>query len=130
MEKKIKSVQKNIFKALNQLKGAIRKIRAGNKITTKDGIEIEFDRNIVPHGVVLISELVPFGNWDKVVFETIKLIKDSKSMIHILDLRELTVLVSFSRDENVFDYNLMERWNGFIQVRDVFIRMRPESNKE
>ncbi len=107
------------------MRGAIRGIREGNKVTSNAGVELRFNRSFVPHAIVLVSELFPFGAWDDVVSHAVALARDWGVFVHILDLRELAALVHYSKDKYVLDYNLMQRFEHFIRTQTVFIRVQP-----
>jgi hypothetical protein len=121
-ERRVKNLQKQVRTGIKQLKGAVRAIRAGKKITTNVGTKIELDREIVPHAVVVVSELLHFGNWNEIVVDIIDTAKESNILIHVLDLRELTLLVAASRESNLFDYQLMERFKHFVSFKSIHLR--------
>lgn len=79
--------------------------------------------------VVLVSELLPFGNWDEVVLKCINFSKDNKIPVQVLDLQELTTLVRVSKNSEDFDYYLVERWRKFFEKRYFNIRVKPVINK-
>ena len=124
-QRRVDNVQKQVKKALGQLKGAIRGIREGNKVATKTGTELHFDRSLIPHAVVLVSELLPLGDWDEITTQTTALARDSNMLVHILDLRELGTLRRLSRDKYAFDHLLVQRFRHFLQQRSVLIRVQP-----
>ncbi len=124
-KRRVKNLHKQIKKALGQLSGAVRSLRDGNEVITGSGTKINFDRSILPHMIIVVSELLPFGDWSDIVSEAIGLVRKSNVMVHILDLRELTLLVAVSENADAFDYNLMKRFRHFIQCKSVFIRSLP-----
>jgi hypothetical protein len=127
-QRRVNNVQNQVKKGLSQLKGATRSIREGNKVSTNVGTELCFDRSLIPHAIVLVSELLPFGDWDEIVLQTIALARDSGMFIHILDLRELGTLRRLSKDKYVFDHLLVQRFKHFLQERTVFIRVQPSDD--
>jgi hypothetical protein len=70
-ERRVKNLQKQVRTGIRQLKGAVRMIRSGKRITTNSGVEIKINREIVPHAVVPVSALLHFGNWDEIVADII-----------------------------------------------------------
>ncbi|MGG6268552.1 hypothetical protein ACQ4M3_29340 [Leptolyngbya sp. AN03gr2] len=123
-ERRAKNIESQIEKALRQLRGAIKTVRSGQKIVTKSGVELNFNREIVPHGVVVISEMFPFINWDEITICLMKTALESNSMIHILDLQELRTLIGCSSSFNHFDYYLMTRLETVIDRKSAFIRTK------
>jgi hypothetical protein len=121
-KRRVKNLQKQVRTGIRQLKGAVRMIRSGKKITTNSGAEIKLNREIVPHAVVPVSELLHFGNWDEIVADILNAAKDLNMLIHVLDLRELTLLVASSREANLFDYQLMERFKNFVSFNSIHLR--------
>ena len=99
----------------------------GYKITSQARSEIVFDREILPHAIVMVSELIPFGDWDDLVIETMEKAIMHNMMIHILDLQELATIARFSKDVNQFDYYLVQRFKHFVEKRTFFIRTVPAS---
>lgn len=56
---------------------------------SKFGIELDFDRAIVPHGIIVMSEMLPAVNWTEMLQSLVEAALESSSMLHITDLREL-----------------------------------------
>ncbi|MFN2456454.1 MAG: hypothetical protein ABR577_19845 [Pyrinomonadaceae bacterium] len=126
LERKIQILQKHIRKALSQLRGALNSIRKGYPIKTTTGQVVKFNHDIPPHCIILVTELLQFGEWDDIVDECLELVREFTVMIHILDVRELVALAAFSKTKVAFDYNLMERFRHFVEKRSPFIRGVPK----
>lgn len=94
------------------------------QITTNDNQEIEINREILPHAIVLISEMYPAIDWDIITNEVFKAWIKSKAMFHILDLRELARLVGGSKTVNIFDDILIQRAEKIVNTQNVFVRTR------
>jgi hypothetical protein len=126
MERKAKGLIKQVKKGINQLKGAIATIRAENEIYgqtyANSSIKIDVPRNIPPHAIVLVSELLPFGDWDAIVEEIMKASCAAKAYFHVFDMRELALLAKVTADLNMLDYNLVTRFENFVKSRTIFIR--------
>ena len=121
MERKVAGLQKQILKAINQLVGAIKRISENTPIYDANGNEVLFNKTIVPHGVVLVSEFLMFGEWDKIVAAILNAMNDSKSMIHVMDMREFMQFVAHAKgDKQLFDYFLMQRIKYFVESRNLF----------
>jgi len=67
------SIEKQIYKALKQLRGAIMRIRSGNEIRDREGRMINIparDTSII-HAIVAISEMYLFVDWQKVASQAV-----------------------------------------------------------
>jgi hypothetical protein len=121
--RRAKNIEAHIKKALNQLIGATKSIHNGLEIYASDGRRIDFNRNIPPHGIVLISEMFHVVDWDTMFLEFAQATIKSKVFLHILDLRELARLVRGSKTANIFDHNLLERSKQVIEHRNLLVRV-------
>ena len=87
------------------------------------GNEIFVDRSIPPHCIILITELMTCGDWDKISNQLIEAIEQTGALFHLLDLREfITLLKQSSGDPKLIDYNLFERCKIFMEKKSVLIR--------
>ncbi len=125
MDRKIAGVQKQIRKGINQLVGASKVLHRNEDIYDAKCNEIILDRNIVPHCVVLVSDLFPIGEWDQielVIFNT--MIKDNV-LLNIMDLKEFLKYVKVSGgNAKLFDYNLIKRAELFMKTNNIHIESR------
>ena len=116
-------IQKNVDKAIKQLVGAAKNFKNGARLLDENGKEINVDRNIPPHCIVLIAELMPAENWDAITNQLIDAIEETQAYFHILDLRELiTLLKQSSGKPRLIDYNLMQRCKLCVEKKSVLIR--------
>jgi hypothetical protein len=122
MVRKTKNQDKHIIKALGQCKGAISSIRTGCPVRTKDGAELSFDRSGPPHVIVLVTEILPFGERQEVVNACLTLAKDSGAFVHVMDMWELTTFVAASKGFMHFDHYLIERFKKFVEHKSLFMR--------
>ena len=122
--RRAKNIETQIKKALRQLTGSVKSVQKNLQISTSDGQEIEVNREILPHAIVLISEMYPAIDWSAITIELFKIGIKSKAMFHILDLYELATLVGRSETVNQFDYFLMERAKKVVNMQSAFIRTR------
>lgn len=135
------SIQKNIVTAISQLKGAIKRLRAGDPVFRADGTPIEADpllpelagvieplnlrerANNIGHGIVLVSDMHEDVDWREVARELFAAVKSTEYLMHILDLRELQRLVSYSHGRPaVFEAHLVGRWELMVQEENAFVR--------
>lgn len=122
-ERRTKGVQKQIEKAIVQLKGASNALKRGDRIFDQTGKELKVVRDKPPHCIVLITELMHWGDWGKIESQLIEAMKSTGAFFQILDLREFIVLLKASSgNAMLLDYNLMERCKSFIQQGTVHIR--------
>lgn len=121
MERKVSGLQKQISKAISQLAGAMKKISENVLVFDSDGKEIHFNRTLIPHGIVLISEFLPFGEWDSIVNEMFEAMLESNSMIHLLDMKEFMQFVGHAQSNKyIFDDFLIQRAAYLFKHRTLF----------
>jgi hypothetical protein len=135
------SAQKNILCAVDQLRGAIRRLRAGDQIFRSDGTPVEVDPPVpeligiveplnirerasqVGHGIVLVSDMHPGVDWEAVARELIDATETVGYLCHVLDLRELQRLVSNSAGRSAMLENyLTHRWQLMVQHKSALVR--------
>ncbi|RZM29067.1 MAG: NERD domain-containing protein [Pedobacter sp.] len=123
MERKVLGLQKQIKKAVAQLVGASKTLAGGTKIFSAPDREILFDRTFFPNGIVLVSEMFPFGDWDSTIRLVIDTMADCKMFVHVLDLKELLQFIGHSNnDRNIFDDLLMQRVKKFVEHPTLLVR--------
>jgi hypothetical protein len=123
MERKVLGLQKQVKKAIAQLVGASRTIIDGTNIFSAPDKELLFDRTLFPHGIVLISEMLPFGDWESTIRLIINTMAECKMFVHVMDLQEILQFVGYSNNErNIFDDLLMQRAKKFIEQPTVHSR--------
>lgn len=116
MDRKVLGLQKQIKKAIGQLVGASKTIADGTKIFSAPDKELLFDRMSIPQGIVLISEMLPFGDWDSTIGLIIDTMAECKLFVHVMDLQEMLQFVGYSNnDRNIFDDLLMQRAKKFVE---------------
>ncbi|TMQ08652.1 MAG: hypothetical protein E6J90_40070 [Deltaproteobacteria bacterium] len=126
-ERRAKSVQKQIDKGIGQLAGALRNVRRGLPLVAKDGSAITLPpmAGDIPQGVVMISEMLTGLDWKGIAAQLINASRQSGAMLHVLDLRELRMLVGVSKDEPLlFVRQLMHRFATMIECQNAMLRMR------
>ncbi|OLC13830.1 MAG: hypothetical protein AUH29_11905 [Candidatus Rokubacteria bacterium 13_1_40CM_69_27] len=135
------SIQKNILCAVGQLNGAIRRLRAGDRIFRADGTSVEVDPPVpdlkgaveplnireraskVGHGIVLVSDMHEGVDWKAVARELIHVGKAAGYLCHVLDLRELQRLVSHSAGRPaMLERYLTQRWQLMVQPKSALVR--------
>lgn len=102
-ERRAKSVQKQIDKGIAQLVGALKNLNAGLPLCTKKGapIDVLVTVDSIRAGIVMVSEMLPSLDWEAIRAQLLAASKQSGAMLHVLDLRELRMLVGISRDDPV-----------------------------
>ncbi len=122
-QKRLAGIQKQAKKAIKQLVGAVKAFRRGDGLYDTYGNEILVDRNIPPHAIILITELMTCGDWDGISNQLLDAMRETGALFHLLDLREfITLLRQSSGDPKLIDYNLIERCKFFCEKKSVFIR--------
>ena len=125
IDRKVSNTQKQIRTAISQLVGANKNVAKRFQIVSDNGLIINFNRNIVPHCIVLVSELFSFGEWADLEIEIMKTMVDEKIYLHVLDFREFMNFVKAAGGKKEsFDYHLMQRAEKFAEVRSIHMRTR------
>ena len=123
IERRIKGVQKQVKKAIGQLVGSCKALKRGDNIFDAIGTELNVEREKPPHCIILITEMLHSGDWTEIENGLIKAMKSTGAFFHLLDFRELIVLLKGSSGKpELLDYNLMERCRSFVQCKSVHIR--------
>jgi hypothetical protein len=124
-ERRTKGVQKQIKKAIGQLVGASKAVKRGECVFGVDGEELNIVRDKPAHCIVLITELMHWGDWSKVETQLMDAMRSTRAFFHLLDLREfIMILKGSSGKASLLDYNLMERCKLFMQNGSVHIRSK------
>ncbi len=124
IEKRVSNVQKQIQKGISQLVGAIKNIRKGSQIFSHQGnSEINFDRNVIPHCIVLVSELLHFGDWKNVEFAILEAMVKERICLHVMDFQEFMKYIKAAKGrKEYFNYYLMTRIEQFMKKRSIHVR--------
>ncbi|MEO5911272.1 MAG: nuclease-related domain-containing protein [Pelobium sp.] len=123
IERKISNVQKQIFKAIKQLVGAKKVIANKTPIFSTNRIELKFKKEITPHCIVLVNELIPFGNWKKIENEIFKTINIENIHLNVLDHVEfMKYVIASNGSKEFFDNLLIERVKFFIEKKNIFLK--------
>jgi len=121
-------VQKQVKKAITQLIGASKAFKRGEAIFETNGNELHINRTQPPHCIVLITELMHWGNWKEIEDQLVEAMQLTGALFHLLDLREFIALLKGSAGKaELLDYNLIERCKLFVEKRSIFIRSQPSS---
>lgn len=122
MDKKVTNIQKQIQKGIKQLVGVKKRLDKDVDIFDSNGKVIQFNKNIIPHCIVLVSELLPFGDWKEIVYEMMSVMIKEGIYLHVLDLLEFMKYIKISSGRKEYlDYYLMERTKAFIENESVFL---------
>lgn len=128
-ERRTKGVQKQIKKAIAQLVGASKAITRGDLVFDATGEVLNVVRDKPSHCIVLITELMHWGDWSKVERQLMDAMRSTGSFFHLLDLREFIMLLKGSSGKApLLDYNLIERCKAFIKNGSMHIRSRMAPN--
>lgn len=116
MKRKAVGLKKQIHKAIKQLAGASRTISTGIPIYDARDCEITFDRNLFSHSIILVSEMLPFGNRNDTVKLMIETMAECKTFLHVMDLKDLLLFIGHSNgNKDVFDDLLIQRAKKFAE---------------
>ncbi|MDP2210301.1 MAG: hypothetical protein Q8J63_01020 [Candidatus Aquicultor sp.] len=130
-ERRTNSVQKQTKKAIRQLIGASRALKRGDAIFDAKGNELIPNRDQPPHCIILITELMHWGDWSEIEALLMDAIKTTGAFFHLIDLREfITLLKGSSGDAKLLDYNLMGRFKHFVETGSIHIRSQIAPSQE
>ncbi|MDS1846501.1 hypothetical protein QX213_21545 [Vibrio vulnificus] len=122
-ERKSKGVIKQVKKAIGQLEGAYKALKRGEVVTDSYGEVISIDRDVVPHCIVLVSEVSTAGDWEPILDALLETSQKTGGLFQVIDIYELILILKASRGEKeLFDYNLLERFKVMAQQRSVFLK--------
>ena len=128
-ERRTKGVQKQIRKAITQLKGACNALARGDRVFATTGEELDVVRDKPAHCIILITELMHWGDWSEIEMQLMEAMQSTGAFFHLLDLREFIVLLKGSSGKApLLDYNLMERCKVFAENGSVHIRSQMAPN--
>ena len=120
MERKVAGLKKQINTAIRQLIGASKKITEGVPVFDSKGKEIFFDRKLLPHCIVLVSELLPFGEWQDVVQNMMQAMLNQTMYLNVIDLNEFMYFVGIAQgSKDKLDYFLMRRCENLVGHGDI-----------
>lgn len=128
------AMEAHIEKAINQLRGGMRKIKNGIAVTSEEGVVIDVERTRPIHGIVLIPDLDLIRKKDVYGLPLIQEFMDETGgFLHLLDIAELLRVVQaaemiMARSTNTtlmmaFDYYLIERVKKTMEARTLAIEM-------
>jgi len=121
LERRVKNIENQIEDAVSQLSGATRNLRSGRQFQTMTGkiITISHRKEMLVHGIVLVSDMNPSANWQHIADLLIQA-SDQRNFVFFqaFDLEQFRKLCFFSRIPTLFHRNLMVRW----------IKMKKERN--
>ncbi|MEX2491668.1 MAG: hypothetical protein WD425_07885 [Nitrospirales bacterium] len=125
VEKKIASIQKQIIKGINQVVGACKALKDNYTVYDSRGLALELNRKTIPHCIVLVSEILHSGDWTNIDKRMIDAAKKNNIFLHVMDLAEfILILKASSGKKEVFDYNLMKRFEQWVQHKTIHMRSR------
>ncbi len=126
-ERKTSLIQRDIRKGLKQLKGAFRNLKTGSPIVDKKGaaIEIPLTPDTIVHGIVLVSDMFPFGDWEQVALDIRRYSSVREQLLlHVMDLADLQRASLLMPEPLAFCLYLMDRFNVVLQHNTALVRPR------
>lgn len=113
-------ISAHIPKAVNQLRGAIRRLKGGTPVVSKTGVALDIERTQPMHGVVLVPDFDLIEDRDAYGIPFIKeFMQATGGFLHLLDIAELLRIVQAAEmiaargtkttPIMAFDFYLMER---------------------
>jgi hypothetical protein len=128
IDRKVANIQKQVEKGIKQLAGAVKKIRSSEIMFDNRGNEIKFDRTLLPHCIVLVSDLLSFGDWTPTVMKMFQTMIDVPMQLHLMDLTEFMRYIGYSmKSKYQFDYLLMKRTEELVKHQSVHINLHVQA---
>ena len=128
-ERRTKSTQKQVKKAIKQLVGASKALKRGESVIDTNGSELQIDRTKSDHCIILITELMHCGDWSEIEDLLVKAMRATGAFSNLLDLREFIALLKGSSGKaTLLDYNLMQRCKVFAENGSIHIRSQRAPN--
>ncbi len=125
-ERRVKGTQKQAKTAVEQLVGASKALKRGERVSDQHGQTLTPVLDQPLHCIVLLTELTHEGDWSKLETQLRQAMIETGDFFHVLDLRELiTLLKTSSGKPELLDYNLIQRCKRFADSRTIHIRSRP-----
>src|SRR5690348_13387149 len=109
----------------------MKKIKENTPIYDGNEIEIVFNRSLIPHGIVHISEMLIFGEWQHIVEQMMKAMIETNGMIHVMDMKEFMQFIENAKGSMYqFDDFLVQRAQNFAKHPAIFVETRflPKEN--
>jgi hypothetical protein len=127
-------LSRHITKALNQLRGGVRRIKDGTPIVNKEGVQLEVERTQPVHAIVMVPDLELITDQSAYSRPLIKeFMARTGGFLHMLDVAELLRVVQAAemiaeRSTSVtpmmaFDYYLMERTKQALKANTLCVRV-------
>lgn len=115
-----RDISHHVKKAINQLRGGIRRLKDGTPVTSKAGEQLKVERSQPMHAIILIPDLDLIEDRDGYGLQLIhEFMKATGGFLHLLDIAELLRIVQAAEmiaargtkttPMMAFDYYLMER---------------------
>lgn len=122
-ERRTAGVQKQVKKAIKQLLGAVRVFDKGETILDNKGNELKLDRDYTPHCIILVTEIMNYGDWSEIIDLLEDAMKKTDYYFTLLDFREfVNILKVSSRNPKRFHAHLIQHSELIFKNRTVFIR--------
>lgn len=124
MKRKVTGLQKQIGKGIDQLVGAWKKIELNVSVYDTNKNEIVFNRNMMPHCIVLVSELLPFGDWKTTELKMFVAMTENKLYLNVMDLREFMQYVGYAQgSKDRLNLMLIERVENLIKHESIHMKL-------
>lgn len=131
LSRKNSKVQGDVDDAVDQLTGAMRRIRKGVQLSSSHNdapIAIELKPYSLWHAVVVVSEMTSGPDWKKIAAKLREVSEQEAAMIQVMDLQELVTLASVSPTPVGFMTRLTNRYQQMVVAENAFIRSRPPAS--
>lgn len=124
-KRRARGIQKQAKRAIEQLIGASKTVKRGDAVTDLKGNPLSLVLDKPLHCIVLLTELMHEGDWGGIESRLRAAMVETGDFFHVLDLRELIVLLKVSNGEpHRLNYNLMQRCEHFVEAGTIHIRSR------
>jgi hypothetical protein len=124
----------HVSKAMSQLRGALRRLRSGDQIRDANDVPIMIrdQENLPAQAIVLLSEMYFYLDWKLIARDVVSASEDErqKALFHVMDLMELSYIVSQSGDADAFNRWMVQRWMAVEETGTAYGRSRARQSWE
>lgn len=136
MERKVAGVQKQISTGIGQVVGAWKKISANTAVYNPNETNVifryeDFKSEAMPHCIVLVSELLPFGDWKHIELLMFEAMFQNRIYLNVMDLREFMQYVGHARgSKDQLNLMLIERVECLVKNESIHMTLNVIQDKK
>ena len=136
MGRKVAGVQKQITTGIGQVVGAWKKILANKPVYHANEKDVVFEYSgfkseALPHCIVLVSELLPFGDWKHIEMMMFEAMIQNRIYLNVMDLREFMQYIGHARgSKDQLNLMLIERVECLVKNQSIHMTLNVIKEKK